>query len=234
MIKHKAKKCKAIGKAKGFEGCGEETLFRTYGLCNDCHSVWLRTTEDGQEIMYKQAMKYVAESRKDKKASKRAAKVSVMSADAYRKKYVQKKINEIIRIIDYGQPCIATGNGGQIHAGHYVSTGSNRTLTYNAHNIFAQSAHSNNWKGGDDKKYRQGLIDTFGIEYLEFIEGLQSCPLIKLNKAALETLNEKLIKYKRTVEKVKRSPMERIEERNRFNLYLGIYSDGYLIFNDSK
>lgn len=234
-IRIKERNCKSIGRAKGFSGCGTMTMYRTYGLCNDCYKIWLKSTEEGQEILYKQAMKYVAETRKDKKAKKQARKVGLMSADQYRKTYIQPKFNKIIRMIDFDSGCIATGNyQGQMHAGHYHSVGSSRTLALNAHNVFNQSAHSNNWKGGDDKNYQEGLKNTFGSDYLDFIDSLTQHQPIKLNKAFYKTLNKKLIDYKKTVEEYKRTPLERIGERNRLNEYLGIYKNEFSIFNYSK
>ena len=43
------------------------------------------------------------------KQKKQESKVKILSADGYRKAYIQPKINEIARLIDFGQPCIATG-----------------------------------------------------------------------------------------------------------------------------
>ena len=39
----KEKKCKGINKAYGFEGCGNLSLFRTYGLCPKCISEFRKT-----------------------------------------------------------------------------------------------------------------------------------------------------------------------------------------------
>jgi hypothetical protein len=88
---------------------------------------------------------------------------------------------------------------------------------------FNKARHSNSYKGGDDKRYREGLIDTFGIDYLNWIESLPAHPLIKLNVNDLKDLNLRLNDYIKTVDKVLRSPDERIAERNRMNEYLGIY-----------
>ena len=228
-MNHKPKKCKGIGKAKDFSGCGGMALVRKLGLCSPCYVTWLRTTPEGMERVQRYTLKAKKNIETKKKKERDKKKVQLLSPDGYRKKYIQPKINELIRIIDYGQPCIATGaTKGKANAGHFWSTGANRTLTYHAHNIFLQSEHSNSYKGGDDKNYRLGLIDTFGVQYTEWIEGLRKCEPIKLNKTFLETLNKKLIEYKPTIEKVKRTARERIIERNKLNKYLGIYPKEYL------
>jgi len=137
---------------------------------------------------------------------------------------VQVKINKIIRLIDYGQKCIASGKHSAINdAGHYYGRLAHPTLAFHAHNIFQQSRHSNSYKGGDDKRYREGLINTFGVDYLNWIESLPKHPLIKLNVNDLKDLNLRLNDYIKTVDKVLRSPDERVTERNRLNEYLGIY-----------
>lgn len=229
---NKSKPCNGIGKAKGYNGCGGDTLVRTYGLCSPCYRNWLLNTPEGNEHIKKVSIKSKKLVAKKKRIETKEKKVQLMSVDAYRKKFIQPKINKIIRLIDYGQPCIATGAyQGQMHAGHYISTGSNRTLTYNAHNIHIQSAHSNSWQAGDDKRYRKGLIDTYGVEYLEFVERLQRCKPINLNKAFLETLNIKLIQYTKQLEKVRRTPLGRLKLRNELNSLCGIYGNEFSEYN---
>jgi len=58
---------------------------------------------------------------------------------------------------------------------------------------------------------------------LNWIESLPKHPLIKLNVNDLKDLNGRLNDYIKTVDKVLRSPEERVTERNRLNEYLGIY-----------
>jgi hypothetical protein len=53
---------------------------------------------------------------------------------------VQVKINKIIRLIDHGQKCIASGKHSAINdAGHYYGRLAHPTLAFHAHNIFQQS-----------------------------------------------------------------------------------------------
>lgn len=228
----KKKPCKAMGKSKGFEGCGEPQFNRKYGLgviCG-CYSKWLLNTDAGKEVLSKATLsgkKTVAKDEKKKSRQERAEKkLGLMSPDGYRKTYVQPLINKIARLIDYGNPCTPTGNfEGKMAGGHYTSVGANRTICLNLHNIFIQSFHSNGWKGGDDKKYRAALKRIFGEDYLDFVEGLNAHHPIQLRKPDLIEIKEKCLVIIKVLEADKEylTPEQRIEKRNLINLELGIY-----------
>ena len=233
-IKHKYKPCKGIGKAKGFEGCGGETLIRTYGLCATCYRSWLLNTNEGAEHIQNVQIKVKKQIDQANRKHRTRTKIDLMSADQYRAEMIQPKFNKIIRAIDYGQPCIATGNFGKMAAGHFVAVGSNRTLALNAHNVHIQSFESNSHKSGDTLKYIDGLKEIYGEDYYIFVDSLRQHDLIKLNKPIYETLNKKLIDYTKQVEKVKRTPIERIKERNKLNVYLGIYNEGFKEYRNNR
>ncbi len=121
---------------------------------------------------------------KDAERAKAKHKVTRLTANGYRSKHVQPLINELARIIDHGQPCIATGNiKGKMNGGHYHSVGSNVTLSLNLHNIHIQSEQSNSHKGGDAIRYRHGLIEIYGQKYADFVDmHLCQCPNLNLTK----------------------------------------------------
>src|SRR5690606_23978318 len=126
MIKHKEKPCKSIGRAKGFNSCGKPTLVRKYGMCMSCYSDWLLNTPEGGDVLNKAKItgkkKVEKQQRKKSKEEKEKLKLRLISPDKYRAKYVQPLINKIARLIDYGNPCIATGNfEGKMAGGHYTS-----------------------------------------------------------------------------------------------------------------
>lgn len=154
----------------------------------------------------------------------------LMSADQYRSKHVQPIINEIARLIDYGQPCIATGlMPGKMSGGHYFSVGSNRTICLNLHNIHVQSFHSNSAMGGDNIRYRQGIIKTYGSEYMKLIESLKQIEQIKLTKDDLKQVKVKASEIRNTLKKnlKVRTPVERMKLRELINEQLGIYDSLY-------
>lgn len=86
--------------------------------------------------------------------------------------------------------------------------------------------HSNTWKSGDTIRYQQGIKETFGIEYLDYMNSLQSVEPLKLTS---EEIKEKipivrsLIKWVKLQER-KFTTEERISLRKRFNQEIGIYN----------
>lgn len=170
----------------------------------------------------------------EKSWQKRKAKMKVenMSSDGYRSTVIQPLINEIARLIDYGQPCIATGRFiGKSNGGHFVSVGANRSSSLNLHNIHIQSFESNSHKSGDESNYRLGIIKVYGNEYFEFIDQLRYLKGIDLSKDRLVTLKPIIFSIrndlKRSIRKL--STIERISLRNEINKQIGIYQD---IFNN--
>lgn len=187
------------------------------------------------------AMQIVDKNRLDKQkeikqknvAEKKRMTLDLMSDDKYRSSILQPVINEIARLIDFGQPCIATENYGKENGGHYISVGANRTICLNLHNIHIQSFESNHWKSGDTLKYQGGIRKVYGEEYLAFMDGLQKHPPIQLRKKEMIELYENACKIRiklRKNEKI-RSSKQRIELRNQVNLELGIYLEEYCVFD---
>lgn len=139
---------------------------------------------------------------------------------------LQKYINKIARLIDYGQPCIARPNLKNENGGHFKSVGSSNSIRFNLHNIHGQSIHSNKWKSGEEGLFRLGLIRVYGVEYCEYVESLNLLyPTIKLStediktaistsKSIIKELESKLLVY---------TGKDRIELRNKYNKLLGIY-----------
>lgn len=173
-------------------------------------------------------------SAKEKIARKetKAKRIEILSPDKYRAKYLQPCINKIARMIDYEQPCIATGKFGKMAGGHFWSVGSNRTTALNLQNIHIQSYESNGKSGGDPLLYREGLKTIYGIEYLEFVEGLKNTPVLRLNKSEMTTIyaRAKIIENRLSKSLEKLNPDQRIKLRNEINLELGIYDTKYCVF----
>lgn len=239
MIEVKEKPCLGTGKAKGF-GCGHKTKHRIYGLgkmCG-CYSDWLLNSEAGKIKLansLKTAKNKVQKDQSKKEAEQRnKTKIDLMSTDGYRAKYLQPVLNEIARIIDYGQSCIATGNFGKMNGGHYISVGSNRTTALNLHNIHIQSFESNHHKSGDPIKYRLGLIERYGNNYFEYIEFLQQHKALHLTKSDLIDLLLKATSIKNELNGnlEQKTPHERIDLRNEINLKLGIYEPKFCEFKN--
>lgn len=139
---------------------------------------------------------------------------------------LQKEINSIIREIDKGHGCIATGTtNGQMQAGHYVSLGANQTLRFHLENIWLQSMHSNSWKSGDTLRYQEGIIKLYGKDYLDYLNSLQSIKPLHLTCSDIEEkipIARSILKYLKLQDRMF-STEERLELRIRFNKDLEIY-----------
>jgi hypothetical protein len=223
------KKCKGISKTKGF-GCGNEFKELSYsGLCQECLTNWMLETDLGQVYLKKQIEKGKKNYLKEKKQEEKKNKMDLVN---WRSK-LQTKIQEISRLIDLGQPCLARGyHADQIHGGHIFSKGSNTTMALNLHNIHRQSAQSNTFSN-DDGLLRDGLVNEYGEEYFEFIKSIKKHkPLKYLNieyyhfyKEACEVSNV----FKK-LGKTFPNPEDRITARNEVNNLLGIYDQQYCEF----
>ena len=231
----KKKKCNGNYRVNKYAGCGKMFDSRTlkFGLCRSCLFDWSYNTDEGKIWFEKQ--KPISENiiAKENNKSKQESLIKLMKPDQYRATYLQPKINEIARLIDYGQPCIVRGvSNVKMDGGHFFSVNSNRTISLNLHNIHQQSNDSNKWEGGCPD-YRLGIVNTYGKEYAEFIDSLKQTPLIKLKTYEMIELNKKateIIKdLKKDLKPIER-PEGRILERNRINCLLDIYPDKYLVF----
>lgn len=237
-IKPKSKPCKGIGKAFGVIGCGTPTLYRTYGLCNNCLSDFLFDNDKGK-LLFEKEIKPKAQRKVKVKQSKetKEAKKKLLSPDNFRAKYAQPKINLIARLIDYGCSCIATNNNGKMNGGHRISVGANRSTSLNLHNIHIQTFESNHFKSGDNMKYDIGIVERYGDNYLKFLNSLHQTPKLGLNLNDYEKVIQianSIIKALENENKTLTEPREainRIELRNRYNFELGIYQEQQAIYN---
>lgn len=141
-------------------------------------------------------------------------------------KMLQVEVNTIVRLIDHGQPCIATGAiTGKRNAGHRASVGSNATIRFHLDNIHIQSEHSNKWKAGDSIRYDQGLERVYGKEYLEYVRSLSLVQPIKLSIQDIESkikIARSIVKHLKLEDKIYDANI-RLELRKKFNNMLGIY-----------
>lgn len=240
MAKQRHKKCKGTGKAKGF-GCGIELTFviknniRSYnavfglGKQCGCYVNWLTSTKEGQKVLDKAKIlgknKVEIETRKKKREDR--------SLQKNWGKQLQITINSIVRTIDKGLPCLARNQKGQIHAGHVYPRGGNQIIKFNLHNIHRQSAQSNHYQN-DDGKLREGVVNEYGQEYMDFISELRRTPSLQYNNKEYRSLTYKARKILKELKEQDRiySKSERIEMRNRINVELGIYDLVYCRFEN--
>jgi hypothetical protein len=229
----KQKICKGNYRSEYYEGCGKLGYPYRYDLCHSCFIKWTQTTEAGGEYIRKitipQAKKEVRI--KEQKQTKEK-KIDLLSKDAYRKQYLQPVINEIVRIIDKDQDCIANVDAFASDAGHFISAGSNRQTALNLHNIHLQSRNSNSFKGGEDLKYYKGLIRKYGQKYADFCETLRQSKQRHSKIDYIEAFSK--AKEFRLIFKKKDlvyTAQHRIELRNQANEFIGLYEEEFTKFN---
>ena len=233
------KKCKGINKAKGY-GCGELVERRKYGLCfeHKCFPKWLYGTDEGKETLNRHTIKAKKETKQKERLQDQKKKIDLMSLSKVKSTMIQPKINELVRIIDNGQPCIATGNFGKMNAGHFYHAGGSSQIRFNLHNIHIQSFESNHFKSGDAMNYIQGIKRIYGDSYLEFMEGLKQTPSDKHTKQFYLELNTKLSAIKKWLKSEINGQMQdignRIRLRNQVNILLGLYENKYAVFKQNK
>lgn len=224
------KKCKSIGRAKGFEGCGVLSNNRQNGLCPACLYDWMDSTEAGK--LYKVQVFDPRVKRLLKKQQKEKDAEMKINLTNWRPK-LQSKVQEIARLIDIGLPCLALGyHAGKIQGGHVWAKGSNTTQSLNLHNIHRQSAQSNH-SHNDDGLLREKLAEEYGNDYLEFVRGLKSTPTLHWNnldyhafyKLACEIANDLKMKGRNF------DLNGRIQARNEINSLLGIYEKKQCIYD---
>lgn len=142
---------------------------------------------------------------------------------------LQAEINAIVRLIDFGHTCIATGTmNGKMNAGHFLSVGSHPSVRFNLLNIWIQSEHSNSHKSGDSLRYRDGLEELYGKEFTDNLYAhLKQTEPIKLS---IEELKEKkriakniISTYKKLWEHLTLTTADRLNMRIEFNNRIGIY-----------
>lgn len=207
--------------------------------CQNCREkfepkVFLQKFCDKVDCKVKYAMSVVAKQKEDrlKKAKKESAHEKQVLKEKLKtlsdwKKEFQTEINSIVRTIDKGYPCIATNTtNGKMNAGHYIGVGANDTLRFHLENIWIQSEHSNSWKSGDTIRYQNGIVATFGKDYLDYMNSLQQIKPIKLT---ISDVKEKIpiargiLKWLKLQER-KFTVAERISLRKEFNTKIGLYN----------
>lgn len=199
-------------------------------ICKECGKSFKPQRPLQMVCSKKCAYKYAAKKVKDKQVKdfKKWSKETKENLRTHSEllNLLQVVINKIVRVIDFGQPCISCGKHGKRQAGHYHSTGANSALRFHLDNIHIQDYRCNVELSGNIIGYNRGLIDTYGEEYKIYVEQdllkiqelkFQKHEIVDLIKIAKEILKELPEFEIYTV-------TERLELRTRINNQLNIYS----------
>lgn len=200
--------------------------------CLNCKEKFIPVNQNNTVCSTKCAIEYSKAAQKKKKEKEWKKEKAVLKDKTTNwKKELQKSINKIVRLIDKDLPCLARNINGQIHAGHIYSVGSNQTIRFNLHNIHRQCAQSNHFQN-DDGLLREGLVNEYGAEYMDFISCLRRTPKIEHNTLELKDIVLKARKIALSLSKsdLNYSLKNRILMRNKINQELGIYPIEFCIF----
>jgi hypothetical protein len=142
---------------------------------------------------------------------------------------LQKEINQIVRLIDKGCPCISSGRPYRTddQCGHYFSIGSTPALRFNLLNLWSQSIKDNMHNSGNLLNYREQLVKFDIIDLIE--DEKRKYPTLKLSIEEIkEAISKAKIVKKLMIDKnndvfAPRSVQNRVNLRVEFNKYLEIY-----------
>ena len=160
-MKLNEKKCKGIGKAKGFQGCGKMTMWRKYGLCSSCYADFILNTDTGRILLEKaqlKASKPRRELEEAEKEMKQSKKLPVVIQQT------QIVFNRYIRLRDKGKSCISSGVPWRpdFDAGHLFSVKQYSSLRFDEMNCHAQSIGDNRFKEGNFEDYLLNVKHRIG------------------------------------------------------------------------
>lgn len=123
------------------------------------------------------AEKHVEQEKARKERSDRQKGLQALKRRADYLKEAQIAFNAFIRERDKNQACISSGRplqqealGGGYDCGHYRSTGSAPHLRFDERNAHGQSKHDNRYLAGNAVEYRKGLINRYGLSFVESLE----------------------------------------------------------------
>jgi len=216
--------CKGTTKAKGC-GCGNNGVIVRFGLCPSCWSQWLLNTEEGKKVLEKGRIKGKKEVEKKNRAQIQKMKEQIETKPELERR-LQPIINAIIRELDKDKGCVSCDHGWgesftrQKHAGHRLSVGSSPHLRFNLDNIYAQCSICNNWKGGNERDYDQGLEERYGIDTLNKVKSLRA--EFRDVSWTKEQLREIIPEAKKILRELKKGVKYSREDINR---KLGIYEN---------
>jgi hypothetical protein len=172
---HKKKKCKGIGKAKDYPGCGKLTFYRKNGLCTDggksCNASFLRDSIYGNKLVDSTITK-VTKPRIDLEIAKTEKKErSSLSA---LKKGVEEICHLYIRTRDEGKNCVSCNTyfDSSFQAGHFYAAGKYSNIKFNEFNINGQCKQCNLRMRGNFDGYSIILPGRIGADKVEELHQL--------------------------------------------------------------
>lgn len=165
----------------------------------------------------KAAEKKRKEIEKEKRKKTRQERERLKSLPVLHKE-LRTLLQKLARLIDQDLPCICTGKyHDNYDGGHFWAAGSSANLQHNMHNIHKCSVLSNQWRSGDENRYRKGLISRYGQEYFDMVDSLHSkYPILKMSR---EKIYESKEIAKDMIKEFPDNPVNRYQANKRLNIY---------------
>jgi hypothetical protein len=184
----KEKPCKGINKARMVKGCDKLTMYRTFGLCGSCLSDFLFNSDAGKVVFNKINLKVKSDTAKAFKSNLREKLKTLGEYKAEARKSFQKWI----RLRDSDKNCIScnSSNAKDWHGSHYFSANLYSGMIFDEDNVHKSCDYCNVFLHGNITGYRKGLIQRYGVDYVEKLEAKSD-----LNRVKKYT-KEELIKIK--------------------------------------
>lgn len=180
----KQKICKkGINKALGFEGCGNETFKLQYGLCPSCLFSFYTTDERGKILYQKSFLPKVSLKLKSfDKAKTKQMKESIKTLSQYEAE-AKKVFQKWVRLRDKNLNCVSckATKAKSWHASHFYSANLYSGLIFDERNVHKSCDYCNVFLHGNLLEYRKGLIERYGLKYVEELEA--------------ESINKRVYKY---------------------------------------
>lgn len=131
-----------------------------------------------QKVKAKQSQ---AKAEREANKAHRERKKEVMSRQAWYGKY-QILVNQLVRLRDIGKPCPTCGRNGEHidwDAGHFIPQKGYDPRRFYMKNNHRQCVYCNQYGGGKRAEYRIWMIETYGLEYVEWLECDANHPSLK-------------------------------------------------------
>lgn len=173
----KPKKCKGIGRAKDFNGCGKLSNRRKYGLCMDtCYKNWLFNSDEGKSVLNSSINRAKVKVKKKIKTDNFKKKIEWRNENKSLKKLVNDArlvFQRYIRLRDDKRPCISCGTfyADTFDGGHYLKAGIYTGMIFDEMNVHKQCRACNRFQHGNEAKYRIGLLNRYDSEIVNRLEG---------------------------------------------------------------
>ncbi len=162
------------------------------------------------ERLFQEACNYrcalnLAEIKRKKKEKKQNAEQKRKYYDndiKTRREAAVRTFNGYIRLRDQGMCCISCNKpcgSWRVDAGHYIPAGNCTALRFNEFNVNAQCHFDCNVnQSGNRTEYRKGILNKYGQEVVDFLEGPQ--PTIKITVQFYKDIEDK---YKLKIKELK-------------------------------